>query len=105
MIIIKITRNLFTINTKINIFFRLTEDVSMFASSCAHLYSHLTKPCFDLLLITLTMARFTHKMKANIIAGIFRLVTGIEIIINLFFNDIFLQVQCSLRLLSLSLPT
>uniref|UniRef100_U5ESG0 Putative long-chain acyl-coa transporter n=1 Tax=Corethrella appendiculata TaxID=1370023 RepID=U5ESG0_9DIPT len=48
---------------------RLTEDISTFASSVAHLYSHLTKPCFDLMLIGLAMARSSQKMKANIIHG------------------------------------
>jgi ATP-binding cassette subfamily D (ALD) protein 2 len=48
---------------------RLTDDISTFSSSIAHLYSHLTKPCFDLMLIGLAMARSSHKMKANMVSG------------------------------------
>ncbi|KAH8322403.1 hypothetical protein KR074_011604 [Drosophila pseudoananassae] len=48
---------------------RLTEDVSVFASSVAHLYSSLTKPCFDLMLIGLALMRSSRKMKANIFTG------------------------------------
>ncbi|XP_055314268.1 ATP-binding cassette sub-family D member 1 [Sitodiplosis mosellana] len=48
---------------------RLTEDISVFTSSIAHLYSHLTKPCFDLMLIGLALMRSSRKMKANIVTG------------------------------------
>ncbi|XP_059047224.1 ATP-binding cassette sub-family D member 1 [Achroia grisella] len=48
---------------------RLTEDVSVFTQSVAHLYSSLTKPCFDLLLIVLTLASYASKMKGNILIG------------------------------------
>ncbi|XP_072945775.1 ATP-binding cassette sub-family D member 1 isoform X1 [Epargyreus clarus] len=48
---------------------RLTEDVSVFTQSVAHLYSSLTKPCFDLLLIVLTLATYSRKMKGNIFLG------------------------------------
>ncbi|EDW71136.1 ATP-binding cassette sub-family D member 1 [Drosophila virilis] len=48
---------------------RLTEDISVFASSVAHLYSSLTKPCFDLMLIGLALMRSSRKMKANILSG------------------------------------
>ncbi|KAI8120084.1 ATP-binding cassette sub-family D member 2 [Lucilia cuprina] len=48
---------------------RLTEDISVFASSIAHLYSSLTKPCFDLMLIGLALMRSSQKMKSNIFSG------------------------------------
>ncbi|XP_060661259.1 ATP-binding cassette sub-family D member 1 isoform X1 [Drosophila nasuta] len=48
---------------------RLTEDISVFASSVAHLYSSLTKPCFDLMLIGLALMRSSRQMKANILSG------------------------------------
>ncbi|XP_053671987.1 ATP-binding cassette sub-family D member 1 [Anopheles nili] len=48
---------------------RLTDDISTFSSSVAHLYSSLTKPCFDLLLIGIAMARSSRRMKANIVMG------------------------------------
>ncbi|XP_055690367.1 ATP-binding cassette sub-family D member 1 [Lutzomyia longipalpis] len=48
---------------------RLTDDIATFTSSVAHLYSHLTKPCFDLLLIGLAMARSSQRMKASVVSG------------------------------------
>ncbi|XP_050068848.1 ATP-binding cassette sub-family D member [Anopheles maculipalpis] len=48
---------------------RLTDDISTFSSTVAHLYSSLTKPCFDLLLIGIAMARSSRRMKANIVMG------------------------------------
>uniref|UniRef100_A0A6M2DXR2 Putative long-chain acyl-coa transporter n=1 Tax=Xenopsylla cheopis TaxID=163159 RepID=A0A6M2DXR2_XENCH len=48
---------------------RLTDDISIFASSVAHLYSHITKPCFDLMLIALALTRSSKKMQANFISG------------------------------------
>lgn len=50
-------------------FYRLTEDISTFSSSVAHLYSHLTKPCFDLMLIGLALMRSSKRMKSNIVLG------------------------------------
>lgn len=48
---------------------RLTEDIAIFATSVAHLYSSVTKPCFDLMLIGLALMRSSKKMNANIISG------------------------------------
>lgn len=48
---------------------RLTDDISTFASSIAHLYSSLTKPCFDLLLIAIALARSSRRMNASIVKG------------------------------------
>lgn len=50
-------------------FLRLTEDISTFASSVAHLYGSLTKPCFDLMLIGYALMRSSQKMEANIVLG------------------------------------
>ncbi|CAH0765455.1 unnamed protein product [Bemisia tabaci] len=48
---------------------RLTDDITAFTSSIAHLYSHLTKPLFDCALIGLALAHSTKKMGAAIIPG------------------------------------
>lgn len=48
---------------------RLTEDVTAFASSVAHLYSHVTKPLFDCALITFALARSSKKMGAAMLPG------------------------------------
>ncbi|TMS37655.1 hypothetical protein L596_004543 [Steinernema carpocapsae] len=43
----------------------LTEDITMFTQSVAHLYSHLTKPIFDIALITFTLISYAHKREAG----------------------------------------
>lgn len=48
---------------------RLTEDITAFATSVAHLYSHITKPLFDCALITFALARSSRKMGAAVIPG------------------------------------
>ncbi|XP_058977000.1 ATP-binding cassette sub-family D member 1 [Musca domestica] len=48
---------------------RLTEDINVFATSIAHLYGSVTKPCFDLMLIGLSLMRSTQKMDSNIFSG------------------------------------
>ncbi|GMT26113.1 hypothetical protein PFISCL1PPCAC_17410, partial [Pristionchus fissidentatus] len=39
----------------------LTEDITMFSQSVAHLYSHLTKPILDIALITLTLVSYARQ--------------------------------------------
>nr|CAD7428829.1 unnamed protein product [Timema monikensis] len=48
---------------------RLTDDITAFTSSVAHLYSHLTKPLFDLLLIGLALMRASRSMGAAVVPG------------------------------------
>lgn len=48
---------------------RLTEDIATFASTVAHLYGSITKPCFDLLIIGYALMRSSQKMRANAFAG------------------------------------
>lgn len=48
---------------------RLTDDIDTLSSSIARLYSQITKPCFDLLLIGLALAKSTRSMGAAIVPG------------------------------------
>ncbi|KAK9500790.1 hypothetical protein O3M35_001986 [Rhynocoris fuscipes] len=47
----------------------LTDDITAFTASLAHLYSHLTKPLFDCALIALALARSSRQMGAAVIPG------------------------------------
>lgn len=47
----------------------LTEDISEFTSSVAHLYSHITKPLLDCLLISLTLFQRARTVGSNLFAG------------------------------------
>ncbi|CAN8001161.1 unnamed protein product [Ixodes hexagonus] len=42
----------------------LTEDITTFSQSVAHLYSHITKPMLDIVVITFTLFRMAHEMGA-----------------------------------------
>uniref|UniRef100_A0A8D8T107 ATP-binding cassette sub-family D member 2 n=1 Tax=Cacopsylla melanoneura TaxID=428564 RepID=A0A8D8T107_9HEMI len=48
---------------------RLTEDITAFTSSVAHLYSHITKPLFDCGLIGIALMRSSRQMGAAIVPG------------------------------------
>lgn len=50
---------------------RLTDDITSFSTSVAHLYSHITKPLFDCALIGIALAQSSKKMGAAIIPGMF----------------------------------
>uniref|UniRef100_A0A0K0E1Y7 ABC transporter domain-containing protein n=1 Tax=Strongyloides stercoralis TaxID=6248 RepID=A0A0K0E1Y7_STRER len=43
----------------------LTEDITMFSQSVAHLYSHLTKPIFDIALMSLTLIQLARKREVG----------------------------------------
>ncbi|KAK6621774.1 ATP-binding cassette sub- D member 2 [Polyplax serrata] len=48
---------------------RLTDDISTFTDSVAHLYSHITKPLLDCVLITFALARSSRQMGVSSIPG------------------------------------
>ncbi|EEB12111.1 conserved hypothetical protein [Pediculus humanus corporis] len=48
---------------------RLTDDISTFTDSVAHLYSHITKPLLDCVLITFALARSSRRMGVSTIPG------------------------------------
>lgn len=48
---------------------RLTDDITAFTSSVAHLYSHITKPLLDCLLIVMALARTNRKMGSSGLPG------------------------------------
>ncbi|GLG93600.1 Multidrug resistance protein homolog 49 [Gryllus bimaculatus] len=48
---------------------RLTDDITAFTSSIAHLYSHITKPLLDCLLIVMALARTNRKMGSSALPG------------------------------------
>ncbi|XP_064483670.1 ATP-binding cassette sub-family D member 1-like [Ornithodoros turicata] len=47
----------------------LTEDITTFSQSVAHLYSHITKPLLDITVITFTLFRMAHEMGAYGVPG------------------------------------
>lgn len=48
---------------------RLTDDISTFTESVAHLYSHITKPLLDCVVITFALARSSQQMGVSSIPG------------------------------------
>lgn len=48
---------------------RLTDDIETVSSVVARLYSQITKPLFDLLIIGIALAELTISAKANLIQG------------------------------------
>uniref|UniRef100_A0A7E4VFE9 ABC transporter domain-containing protein n=1 Tax=Panagrellus redivivus TaxID=6233 RepID=A0A7E4VFE9_PANRE len=57
----------------------LTEDITMFCSSVAHLYSHLTKPVFDILLISFTLIKYAQRREAGGTVGSPIILAGIVV--------------------------
>ncbi|OXA63187.1 ATP-binding cassette sub-family D member 2 isoform X2 [Folsomia candida] len=49
----------------------LTEDISEFTTSVAHLYSHITKPLFDCLMVSLTLFQRSQAVGSNLFLGPF----------------------------------
>ena len=59
----------------------LTEDITMFTTALAHLYSHLTKPILDVAMISLTLHSFATRKGAttvvpSVVAGLVIFITG-----------------------------
>lgn len=48
---------------------RLTDDIETVASTVSHLYGQITKPCFDILLMTIALANLVKSRNANLITG------------------------------------
>lgn len=48
----------------------LTDDITAFTSSVAHLYSHLTKPILDLVLITISLYNIGKGMGGSTVPGL-----------------------------------
>ena len=64
----------FITNDLLNEFFKirmpgLTDDITAFTSSVAHLYSHLTKPILDLVLITISLYNIGKGMGGSTVPG------------------------------------
>lgn len=62
---------------------RLTDDIETVANMVSHLYGQITKPLFDILLMTIAIANLTKSRNANIITGpvIVTTVVGLSAII------------------------
>lgn len=48
---------------------RLTDDIETVASTVSHLYGQITKPCFDILLMTIALANLVKSRNSNLIIG------------------------------------
>ncbi|CAG0888013.1 unnamed protein product [Cyprideis torosa] len=47
----------------------LTEDIAQFASSVAHLYSHVTKPLLDVIILTISLGGIARKLGGAVLPG------------------------------------
>ncbi|CAH1118106.1 unnamed protein product [Phaedon cochleariae] len=48
---------------------RLTDDIETVANTVSHLYSQITKPCFDILLMAIALANLVKSRNSNLIVG------------------------------------
>lgn len=79
---------------------RLTDDITAFTSSVAHLYSHITKPLFDCGLIGIALMRSSRQMGAAIVPG--KCCSSVYVACTSFFHTLYLppvaQYDCGNRL-------
>ncbi|XP_017785188.1 PREDICTED: ATP-binding cassette sub-family D member 2 [Nicrophorus vespilloides] len=58
---------------------RLTDDIEIVANTVSHLYGQITKPLFDILLMTIALANLTKSRNANIVTGPI-LISGVVVV-------------------------
>ena len=73
---------------------RLTDDISTFTDSVAHLYSHITKPLLDCVLITFALARSSRRMGVSTIPGNHIIIIIIIIIIVVIYYFVYCCCCC-----------
>jgi len=52
-----------------NVDHSLTEDITEFAQSCSHLYSHITKPLLDAVMVVTSLVTRANKIGSNLFLG------------------------------------